>query len=75
MARRDEPPEQRPPGEPIRCRHCGATFEEDEDGVDLGDHQDGCPEKQAEEQRVDPPEELMEGDPMIIPERDDDVGS
>lgn len=59
--RPDEPPEERPPDEPIRCRHCGA--------VDPDDHQDGCPQVLAEERGFPGPADHGETD-MIIPERD-----
>ena len=61
MSRNPEPPEKRPPDEPIRCRHCGE--------VDPDDHDDGCPQVRAEEQAPDVHPEAP-GDDMIIPERD-----
>jgi len=72
MVRRDEPPEQRPHDEPIRCRHCGETFEEDEDGVNWGDHQDGCPQVKAEEQAAEAARlrDEDDGTTMIIPALD-----
>jgi len=61
----DEPPEQRPPGEPIRCRHCGE--------VDPDDHDDGCPQQRAEELADVPPEAAQRDQSgMIIPEHDGD---